>query len=85
MSDLLEKLASDLNLDEETKAGLKDKADSLGIEIPELIRLVLRQGAKLLRVLCPECDGVFWVEDEREWMCPYCGLKEPEVDDFIVG
>jgi len=60
-------------------------ADDLGVSKSEVIRLILSQGLRMYRVLCPECDGIFWVEKDREWRCPYCGAREGEtVDDFIV-
>jgi len=65
---------------------IQEIADDLQISKSEVVRLILSQGLKMYRVLCPECDGVFWVEKTREeWRCPYCGAREGEtVDDFIV-
>ena len=62
-------------------------ADDLGVSKSEVIRLILNQGLRMYRVLCPECDGIFWVEKTREeWRCPYCGAREGEtVDDFIIN
>jgi|GEM_PF-6670437 len=66
--------------------GISRLAEDLGVSKSEVIRTILSQGLRMYRVLCPECDGIFWVEKEKQWKCcPYCGAREDEtVDDFVV-
>jgi len=64
---------------------LDQKAEELGISRSSLIRSILEQAVKMERVLCPECDCLFWAEPGWE-RCPRCGLKygEEKLNKFIV-
>ena len=62
------------------------RAKEIGISRSAYIDSVLEQAIRMYRVLCPNCEGVFWVEQERGWQCcPYCGAREEEmIDEPIV-
>lgn len=70
---------------EEIMRMLERKAKEFGITRDELVHAILDQAVNMYRVLCPECDGVFWVEKRRPWSCPYCGATDKTVfEDFII-
>lgn len=71
--------------EDEIAARLTERAAELGITTQELQHAILSQGLQMSRVLCPRCDGVFWIESWKKFICPYCGAKTKEdCDDFIA-
>jgi len=75
-----------LKLSEPVLDVITRRANEIGISRSAYVNSILEQAIRLYRVLCPNCEGVFWVEQERGWKCcPYCGAKEEEmIDEPIV-
>jgi len=75
-----------LRVSEPTLDILTARANDLGISRSAYIDGILAQAARMYRVQCGECEGIFWVEQERGWQCcPYCGAREEEmIDEPIV-
>lgn len=64
---------------------LQARAKELGISISAYVAGILAQATRMYRVQCGECEGIFWVEQERPWkVCPYCGAEEKEMLDKPV-
>ena len=65
---------------------LQARAKELGISIAAYVAGILAQATRMHRVQCGECEGIFWVEQERPWRVrPYCGAAEEEMlDEPIV-
>jgi len=71
-----------LKLSEPVLDVITRRANEIGISRSAYVNSILEQAIRLYRVLCPNCEGVFWVEQERGWKCcPYCGAKEDEMFD----
>lgn len=71
-----------LSLPEDELEILTARAKDLGVPRSEYIEAILSQAVRMYRVLCDNCDGIFWVEQEKGWeCCPYCGKK---AEDSII-
>lgn len=61
---------------------LQARAKESGVSISAYVAGILAQATRMHRVQCGECEGIFWVEQERPWkVCPYCGVREKEMLD----
>ncbi|WP_022853062.1 helix-turn-helix domain-containing protein [Thermodesulfatator atlanticus] len=61
-------------IDEKTLEFLKKRAEDCGTILSAYIDEILSQAARMYRVQCGECEGIFWVEREKPFCrCPYCG------------
>ena len=74
------------SMNQKTWKEFKKKALDSNISAAEAVHRLVAESLKFHRILCPECDGIFWVEKDRKWRCPYCGAEQNKtIDDFIIN
>ncbi len=60
------------NMDPEIWREFKKKAIEEDMSASKAVRKLIEESLILKRVKCSKCGGIFWIEEKKEWSCPYC-------------